>query len=154
MSVKLHSGAVSAEPLQEMPNVDDSASRGLSCKELGQRGEDVATSYLERTRGWRVLERNWRCSCGEADIVAYDDDEECVVLVEVKTRRVSGGATEIAPELAVDKRKRRKYLTIASVYQLTHPETRHVRFDVVAVAVSPDGNAGLRHIVGAFDRSA
>ena len=154
MSVKCRPGTGSAKPTQAMPSGGGSCSQGLSCKELGQRGEDAAAGYLEYARGWQILERNWRCSCGEADIVAYDDDEGCVVLVEVKTRRIPRDAQEVAPELAVDRRKQRKYLEIASIYQLTHPDAGHVRFDVVAVAVSPDGGAGLRHIVGAFDWGA
>jgi putative endonuclease len=38
--------------------------------------------------GLRVLERNWRCSDGELDIVALDD--ETVAVCEVKTRSELG----------------------------------------------------------------
>ena len=51
--------------------------------ELGMRGEDVACLFLER-RGLEILERNWRCKSGEADIIALDTD--ALVFVEVKTR--------------------------------------------------------------------
>src|ERR1700709_100831 len=50
---------------------------------LGSRGEDLAASALTEA-GMLVIDRNWRCSQGEIDIVALDGDE--TVFVEVKTR--------------------------------------------------------------------
>ena len=40
--------------------------------ELGRRGEEAAARFLEK-RGFEILERNWTCSAGEADIIAQDD---------------------------------------------------------------------------------
>ena len=37
-------------------------------KKLGQRGEGLATAYLEQ-RDYAVRERNWRCPAGEVDIL-------------------------------------------------------------------------------------
>jgi putative endonuclease len=51
---------------------------------LGQRGEELAAGYLE-SLGMLVVERNWRCTEGEIDIVALDGD--ALVITEVKTRR-------------------------------------------------------------------
>ncbi|MGG5171500.1 YraN family protein [Pseudarthrobacter sp. J1738] len=51
---------------------------------LGQRGEEIAASYLEQ-HGIRVIDQNWRCPAGEIDIVAVDGDT--LVIAEVKTRR-------------------------------------------------------------------
>lgn len=51
---------------------------------LGRWGEDMAAHAL-RERGYTILERNWRCRSGEIDIIAVDGD--CIVIVEVKTRR-------------------------------------------------------------------
>jgi len=50
---------------------------------LGARGEDLATDHLIGA-GLQILDRNWRCSQGELDIVARDGGE--IVFVEVKTR--------------------------------------------------------------------
>ncbi|GLZ07139.1 UPF0102 protein [Actinomadura sp. NBRC 104412] len=52
-------------------------------KSLGERGEDAAAAYLAG-QGWTVLERNWRCSEGELDIIAHDGVRH--VVCEVKTR--------------------------------------------------------------------
>ena len=40
---------------------------------LGRHGEDLAAGYLEAL-GMLVVERNWRCTEGEIDIVALDGD--------------------------------------------------------------------------------
>lgn len=66
--------------------------------ELGRRGEDLAVAWAE-TRGWRVLARNWRGERGELDIVALDG--ECVVVLEVKTRRTTalgGPVAAVTPQ--------------------------------------------------------
>ena len=50
---------------------------------LGRRGEEIAADYL-RGAGLVIVERNWRCTLGEIDIVALDAAD--TVFVEVKTR--------------------------------------------------------------------
>ncbi len=52
---------------------------------LGRRGEEKAVEFLE-SRGWRVVDRNWRCREGEIDIVAVEPDGRTLVVVEVKSR--------------------------------------------------------------------
>lgn len=125
--------------------------RELSAQELGRRGEEVAAANL-RSRGWAVIGRNWRSAYGEVDIVALEDpaDEASVVLVEVKTRLAASEDAELAPELAVDAEKRRRYRTIALAYLLANPAVRVVRFDVIALSVTSDERASLRHIANAF----
>lgn len=50
---------------------------------LGKYGEDLAANYLI-DRGYKIIERNWRCSIGEIDLIAKDKNQ--IVFVEVKTR--------------------------------------------------------------------
>ena len=42
-------------------------------RKLGDRGEDAAAAYLERS-GLTLVERNWRCPAGEVDIVALEGE--------------------------------------------------------------------------------
>lgn len=125
----------------------------LTPHELGIEGERMAATYLTR-RGWLVLERNWRCRFGEVDIIAKDTEANDVantaVLVEVKTRLAVGCENQM-PELAVDARKQSKYRTLALTYLAEHPDVERVRFDVIAVNVTGEGTAKLRHLVGAYD---
>ncbi len=119
----------------------------LTPHELGREGERLAAAYLER-RGLEILERNWRCSYGEADIIARDGD--VTVLVEVKTRLALGERSEEMPELAVNAEKRRRYRSLAAAYLAAHPFAEDLRFDVIAINVVGDSSARLRHLVGAY----
>jgi putative endonuclease len=109
-------------------------------KRLGNQGEDIACTFLERS-GVTILERNWRCQAGEADVIAREGDD--LVFVEVKTRTSNSAGF---PEDAVNREKRRRYEKIATEYLFSHnlPSAR-VRFDVMALLLSGDGKAFLRH---------
>jgi putative endonuclease len=114
-------------------------------KRLGQRGEDAAAAFLERT-GMTVVERNWRCSAGEIDIVALDG--ETIVLVEVKTRRSVRSGT---PEEAVSPAKQRRYAKLAAAYiQSAGVSEVSLRFDVISLLVIGPDRALLRHHRAAF----
>jgi putative endonuclease len=117
----------------------------LDRKRLGERGEDAAAAFLERT-GMTVVERNWRCSAGEIDIVALDQD--AIVLVEVKTRRTVAKGT---PEEAVTPAKQRRYAKLAAAYlQSAGVSDVPVRFDVITLLVVAEDRALLRHHRSAF----
>ena len=117
-------------------------------KALGRLGEDLASLYLE-SAGMEILERNWSCSFGEVDIIGEED--ETLVLVEVKTRVTSPSDSEIAPELAVDYRKQCRYRKLALIYLAKQSRLRSVRFDVVAVKLVGEKRARLRHYSGAYE---
>ena len=117
----------------------------LDRKRLGERGEDAAAAFLERA-GMTVIERNWRCTAGEIDIIALDD--QTIVLVEVKTRRTVSKGT---PEEAVSPAKRRRYIKLAEAYLQSAGVTNvAVRFDVIALLVIAEDRALLRHHRCAF----
>lgn len=101
---------------------------------LGQLGERLAAGRLEQ-RGYRILERNFRCRAGEIDLVAEEGEE--LVFVEVKTRR---GTARGLPEEAVGQRKARKLQEVAFFYLDQHnlPDCSW-RIDVVAVQFSSTG---------------
>jgi putative endonuclease len=101
---------------------------------LGDLGERLAAEFL-RKRGYVIIERNYRCSVGEIDLVARDGDE--LVFVEVRTRR---GQVLGSPEESVTAAKQRKLIEVAETYRQEHqslPESW--RIDVVAVQLSPAG---------------
>lgn len=101
---------------------------------LGRLGERLAGDALEG-RGYRIIERNFRCRAGEIDLVAAEGED--LVFVEVKTRR---GSAYGLPEEAVNERKARKLQEIAGYYlDLHNLPGCSWRIDVVAVQFSPAG---------------
>ena len=115
-------------------------------RRLGDRGEDAAAAYLERA-GMTIVERNWRCTAGEVDIVALD--ERVLVFCEVKTRRTAAKGT---PDAAVTPAKQRKYARLAAGYvQENGLGDTQVRFDVVSILVLTEDRALLRHHRAAFE---
>ena len=120
--------------------------RGKGRRELGSWGEAAAARFLEG-RGYLVRETNYRCPEGEIDIVAQKDD--CLVFVEVRTRRSLGFGT---PEESVTAAKKEKLTNTALYYVATHtglPADWQV--DVVAVEVGQDGEVRrLEHIEDAL----
>lgn len=94
----------------------------------GRWGEQQAARwYIEH--GDEVVERNWRCSRGEIDLIVRRDD--VLIFVEVKARvddRFGSAAS------AVDLRKQHRIRLVAARFLAEHPEHRgEIRFDVVAV---------------------
>ncbi len=105
----------------------------------------MAERHLLRSGYW-IVERNYRGSRGELDLVAVD--EKTVVFVEVKTRDSDQivGAAE-----AVDERKQQQITRTASEFVAFHDLSKvSKRFDVIAIAW--DGKRPvLRHWKNAFE---
>ena len=120
--------------------------------ELGVTGEILAASYLEE-RGYEVIEHGYRCSEGEADLIAYDFESDEIVLVEVKSRRGRAGE-DTRPEEAVDERKRARYRRIASCYLMDRFPVMSIRFDVVSIVFHSGTRAQVTHFYSVFEWEA
>jgi putative endonuclease len=120
--------------------------RGDQRKLLGEAGEVAAVRYLTG-RGYRIIERNWRCRLGEIDAIAMHGSQ--LVFVEVRTRstlRFGTGAESI------DSRKQQKLRQLALAYlkEKRLSAEQAFRFDVVSVQRMPSGQFELDHIANAF----
>ena len=107
---------------------------------VGQYGERVAVAHLLSV-GMVVLDRNWRCRLGELDVVAMDGD--CLVAVEVKTRRSTafGHPVEAVTRLKVARLRR-----LVGQWLADHDvQVGGVRIDVVAVLRPRSGPAVVDH---------
>lgn len=104
---------------------------------VGLRAEDLAAAYLQ-AQGARVLLRNYRCRCGELDIVAQFGESE-LAIVEVRTRSSNayGGAAA-----SVDAGKRQRLVRAASLLLQQRKDLARLRarFDVIVVS-DPCGDA-------------
>lgn len=101
-------------------------------QQTGKAGEEEACLYLQRL-GHVILDRNWRASHLETDIVSLD--RTGLHFVEVKTRRAPVVAD---PSVNVDYRKMQRMVRAAQKY-LHDPERKlpnvEVFFDVVTVVM-------------------
>lgn len=101
----------------------------MNKRELGSEKEALAADYLI-ARGFRILERNFRCRIGEIDLIA--EEGEYLVFIEVKYRKGRGAGL---PEDAVTMKKQRTISRVAMYYLTTRKKRTDLpcRFDVVAI---------------------
>jgi len=115
-------------------------------KEIGKRGEKLAISYLKK-RGYRILDKNFRCKIGEIDIVAENDGQ--IVFVEVKTRHNFNFGL---PEEALNYFKRKRLSRLALFYLSNHHlQKKPCRFDVVAILLEKEKPRDIHLIKNAFE---
>ena len=112
---------------------------------LGRRGEDLAATFLTEA-GYLVVDRNWRCSQGEIDIVAVDGAD--TVFVEVKTRSsVAFGH----PFEAITPQKLARVRRLAAAWCAVNPgDHRSIRIDAISVIAPSDGPPEIDHLTRVF----
>ena len=100
-----------------------------SSKRTGLYYETQAAAFLEK-QGYKILERNFRCSAGEIDLIAREGEYLCFVEVKYRSKREAG-----TPEEAVDGKKQKR-ISRAALYYLMRQglgDTTPCRFDVVGI---------------------
>jgi putative endonuclease len=114
---------------------------------FGHEGEQLAERFLKR-KGYKLVERNYRCPAGEIDLITLDG--RVIVFVEVKTRSGYGFGT---PSEAVAPWKQKKMIRTAMFF--LHQKRLHnraARFDVVGISWS-GREPVFEHIENAFEVS-
>jgi putative endonuclease len=112
---------------------------------LGREGERIAELFLKK-KGYRLVERNYRCAAGELDLIVLD--RRVIVFVEVKTRTGSGYGT---PMEAVEFRKQHKMIRTAQFFlNAKKLSQREARFDVVGISWA-GAKPLVEHIENAFE---
>jgi len=106
---------------------------------LGHRGEELAAQELQR-RGYEIVERNWRCEVGEADIVARRGP--IWAFVEVRTRR---GEAYGSPEESITPKKQARMRAVAERYMAEHG-LHEADGQLLMVAVEMDRAGRLRRV--------
>lgn len=101
----------------------------MNKREVGSCYEELAAAYLQK-KGYRILERNYRCRQGEVDLICSQGGY--LVFVEVKYRAT---AKLGSPLEAVDARKQKRIREASLYYMYSHgmPEDCPCRFDVVGI---------------------
>ena len=130
--------------LSKTPPVPDTTGN----KGTGELGEEVGANFLIE-RGYRIVERNFRCKGGEVDIIARDPRDKSLVFIEVKTRR---GLSYGVPQLAVTPFKQRQISKAALTWlSKNRLHDTNARFDVIAILLHTGGQHAIDHIKNAFD---
>lgn len=115
----------------------------MNKKEIGNKYETLAIQYLI-SKGYTILEHNYRNKMGEIDILAMDRDT--IVAIEVKYRNdMSYGDPLEAVTMAKQRRISRTFL----VYYSSHgySDNTPCRFDVIGIY----GTDNIVHIENAFE---
>ncbi len=101
----------------------------MNKRQTGSRYEETAAAFLT-SKGYRVLERNFRCRQGEIDLICRHG--RYLVFAEVKYR---SGLSMGSPAEAVDARKQERIRRAAAFYLYSHGMGGDVpcRFDVVGI---------------------
>lgn len=118
----------------------DSAVIANSRRAFGDLGERLAAHHLE-SKGYRIVERNYRRAEGEIDIIAQANGT--LACVEVKSRRgsVMGTASE-----SITAAKAARMVQLAEAYASEHTPEASLRIDLIAIDFAPDGRMlSLRH---------
>ena len=113
----------------------------------GAWGEEQAAGFL-RSKGYRIVDRGWRCRFGEIDLIAENDT--FLAIGEVKLRKSSRFAAALE---YVDHKKQEKLRKTALLYLSSHETALQPRFDVIEI-YAPQGtdtaNPVINHLEDAF----
>lgn len=115
-------------------------------RECGQWAEQEAAAWLV-AQGLRELSRNYRCPCGEIDLVMRHGQTLVFTEVRYRSNRFYGEASE-----TIDARKRMRILKTAQYFLITHPSLASLpcRFDVISIHGAPQAQH-IEWIQGAFE---
>jgi putative endonuclease len=113
-------------------------------QKIGKLGEDVAVQLLADA-GYLILERNWRFSKAEVDIIAKD--RSTLVFIEVKSRSYTYFGE---PEESVSAYKENLLVDAANRYMASVGHTWEIRFDVISVIFDKSLQAKITHFKDAF----
>lgn len=109
----------------------------------GWTGEKIAVQYL-LSKGYDILETNWRYRHKEIDIIAHDGCD--IVFVEVKTRNRSiKKARECVGYDKID-----NIILAANNYVRQKNISLNVRFDIIAIDIFDNNTYSIEHIESAF----
>ena len=109
---------------------------------LGKIGESIACKFLQKN-SYRILERNWRHSHSEIDIIA--EKEDTIVAIEVKSRLKFFED----PIYSVSDHQLDRLAEASEAYLIKNSIDCNSRIDLIAIELSPTHQI-LRHIVDIY----
>ncbi len=114
---------------------------------FGKIAEDLAADYLLKNN-YLILDRNWRYSRYEVDIIAQKDN--FVIIIEVKARKETPqNFNAFNIEDVVSDKKQKNLINAAEKYLEEKNLDFELRFDVIMV-LKYQNNTKIEHIPNAF----
>lgn len=113
-------------------------------QKIGKLGEDAACEFLQNL-GYKILERNWRFSKAEIDIIAKE--KEVLIFVEVKAKSYTYYG---APEESISTYKENLIIDAASQYMISVNHDWEIRFDIISIVFNKELNPTITHYKDAF----
>jgi putative endonuclease len=111
-------------------------------RETGTLGENLACDFLGKN-GYRIIERNFRCPCGEVDIIAQHQDILVFVEVRTKTSQHFG-----SPEESITPTKMEHLRNVAEHYRQNHSDLPESwRIDVIAIEMNSRGRVSRIELI-------
>lgn len=98
-------------------------------KKIGQWGEQLTVRFLA-SKGWLLMEENWRRRGGEIDLIFSYKDQ--IIFVEVKTRT---SCCFGFPEDSINERKKQHLKQTMEKYLFEKQISLEPRFDVMVVEI-------------------
>lgn len=113
-------------------------------RQLMRRAKEACSHFLTK-RGYKVLERDWKCKAGTSNIIACDDCSGAIVFAEVKAN------LDKLPPATITPKRRERLEAIALSYLAEHDVSDvAVRFDILSLVAVGKDRALIRHHVNAF----
>jgi len=100
-------------------------------KVFGKSGEDIAALFF-MDKGFEIVEKNWRCKCGEIDLIVRKAQEWRFVEVKTRSSTLYG-----YPEEAVNANKREHFYAAIEWYiqdEKLHKAEMHA--DILAIILN------------------
>lgn len=95
-------------------------------------GEEAARRYL-KSKGYKIIEQNYRTKYSEIDLVAKKDNT--LVFVEVRTKKSEHFGS---PEESINQKKLKKLYQNASAYIALKKWAGLSRIDAICIVLNPD----------------
>ena len=113
----------------------------INTKQSGDQAEQRALSYLQR-QGLRLRIKNYRCSCGEIDLIMQDHEHLIFVEVRLRLNRHFGNSFE-----TITRKKQQRIIRAALHYLQTQQNADYAcRFDAIGI----NNNNKIEWIKNAF----
>ena len=95
----------------------------------GNEGEELGAEHL-LGKGYNILEKNWRHSHWEVDIIASKNNT--LHFIEIKTRKSKKFGQ---PEDKVGKKKMENLINAAEQYLYLYPQWNRIQFDILSISI-------------------